>query len=205
MCSISRISPSWARAGCKKTLYLLRYPCKVYSFIHSLLSDTATTSIRWIFILFLYSICVFLKQAVGPSLRKRWLWGLNSGNNLRTRCAPESEAGLEESVPKLSWKNWNTSNPAWTQPHSSSFIGAGCMGRWATTSPLLCFNLPVSPSIHSPSFPNPTFSRRLHFSLHCCFFSSPLFPLSFFSDSNPPPPPPPPPPAFSLTSLLHFF
>ena len=41
MCSISRISPSWARAGCKETLCLLHYPRKikfihsVYSFIHS--------------------------------------------------------------------------------------------------------------------------------------------------------------------------
>ena len=34
MCSISRISPSWARAGCKKTLCLLHYPCKK-KFIHS--------------------------------------------------------------------------------------------------------------------------------------------------------------------------
>ena len=34
MCSISRISPSWARAGCKKTLCLLHYPCKI-KFIHS--------------------------------------------------------------------------------------------------------------------------------------------------------------------------
>ena len=34
MCSISRISPSWERAGCKKTLCLLHYPCKI-KFIHS--------------------------------------------------------------------------------------------------------------------------------------------------------------------------
>ena len=34
MCSISRISPSWARAGCKKTLCLLHYPRKI-KFIHS--------------------------------------------------------------------------------------------------------------------------------------------------------------------------
>ena len=33
-CSISRISPSWARAGCKKTLCLLHYPRKI-KFIHS--------------------------------------------------------------------------------------------------------------------------------------------------------------------------
>ena len=36
--SISRISPSWARAGCKKTLCLLHYPRKIKfinSFIHS--------------------------------------------------------------------------------------------------------------------------------------------------------------------------
>ena len=38
MCSISRSSPSLARAGCKKTLCLLHYPRKIkftYSFIHS--------------------------------------------------------------------------------------------------------------------------------------------------------------------------
>ena len=29
MCSISRISSSWARAGCKKTLCLLHYPRKI--------------------------------------------------------------------------------------------------------------------------------------------------------------------------------
>ena len=34
MCSISRISPSWARTGCKKTLCLLHYPHKI-KFIHS--------------------------------------------------------------------------------------------------------------------------------------------------------------------------
>ena len=33
-CSISGISPSWARAGCKKTLRLLHYPRKI-KFIHS--------------------------------------------------------------------------------------------------------------------------------------------------------------------------
>ena len=33
-CSISGISPSWARAGCKKTLCLLHYPRKI-KFIHS--------------------------------------------------------------------------------------------------------------------------------------------------------------------------
>ena len=33
-CSISTISPSWARAGCKKTLCLLHYPLKI-KFIHS--------------------------------------------------------------------------------------------------------------------------------------------------------------------------
>ena len=32
MFSISRISPSWARAGCKKTLCLLHYPLKVCLF-----------------------------------------------------------------------------------------------------------------------------------------------------------------------------
>ena len=38
VCGISRISPSWARAGCKKTLCLLHYPRKIkfiHSFIHS--------------------------------------------------------------------------------------------------------------------------------------------------------------------------
>ena len=35
MCSISRISLSWARAGCKKTLCLLHYPRKI-KFVHSL-------------------------------------------------------------------------------------------------------------------------------------------------------------------------
>ena len=38
MCSISRISPSWARAECKKTLCLLHYPRKIKfisSFLHS--------------------------------------------------------------------------------------------------------------------------------------------------------------------------
>ena len=33
------ISPSWARAGCKKTLSLIHYPCEIkviHSFIHSL-------------------------------------------------------------------------------------------------------------------------------------------------------------------------
>ena len=34
MCSIIRISPSWVRAGCKKTLCLLHYPRKI-KFIHS--------------------------------------------------------------------------------------------------------------------------------------------------------------------------
>ena len=34
LCSISRISPSWTRAGCKKTLCLLHYPRKI-KFIHS--------------------------------------------------------------------------------------------------------------------------------------------------------------------------
>ena len=41
MCSMSRISPSWARAGCKKTLCLLHYPRKIkfiHSFIHSFIS-----------------------------------------------------------------------------------------------------------------------------------------------------------------------
>ena len=33
-CSISRISPPWARAGCKQTLCLLHYPRKI-KFIHS--------------------------------------------------------------------------------------------------------------------------------------------------------------------------
>ena len=39
MCCISRISSSWARAGCKKTLCLLHYPRKIkfiHSFIHSI-------------------------------------------------------------------------------------------------------------------------------------------------------------------------
>ena len=39
MCSVSRISPWWARAGFKKTLCLLHYPRKIkfiHSFIHSL-------------------------------------------------------------------------------------------------------------------------------------------------------------------------
>ena len=38
ICSVSRISPSWARAGCKKTLCLLHCPRKIkfiHSFIHS--------------------------------------------------------------------------------------------------------------------------------------------------------------------------
>ena len=37
LCNISRISPSWTRAGCKKTLCLLHYPKKFfYSFSLSL-------------------------------------------------------------------------------------------------------------------------------------------------------------------------
>ena len=38
VCGISRISPSWARAGCKKTLCLIHYPRNIrfiHSFIHS--------------------------------------------------------------------------------------------------------------------------------------------------------------------------
>ena len=47
ICSISRISPSWARAGCKKTLCLLHYPRKIkfiHSFIHSLTGSACIIS-----------------------------------------------------------------------------------------------------------------------------------------------------------------
>ena len=54
VCSISRISPSWARAGCKKTLCLLHYPCKI-KFIHSFILSLS---------LWRVCVCVSVRESV---------------------------------------------------------------------------------------------------------------------------------------------
>ena len=83
-CSISRISPSWARAGCKKTLCLLHYPRKIkfihlfiHSFIHSCISgESYRRSLRSL-LLCLCDICWALINSLvccfSVEMEKNWV------------------------------------------------------------------------------------------------------------------------------------
>ena len=80
VCSISRISPSWARAGCKKTLCLLHYPRKI-KFIHSfILSLSLSLSLGPVCIeerMCVY-LCAFLPKIRRAAVKRR-IHGDNAG------------------------------------------------------------------------------------------------------------------------------
>ena len=55
------ISPSWARAGCKKSLSLINYPCEI-KFIRSFIHSLSLSEYVWIALLPVYfcSVCMYI-------------------------------------------------------------------------------------------------------------------------------------------------
>ena len=126
MCSISRISPSWARAGCKKTLCLLHYPRKIkfiqsfiHSFIHSLITRKIS-ALRW--------------AAIGAVLLFHYLWGTKSQDSVHKpqpfwREKRASSLGQTSSrKTKTKQKNSELVECCFTSTETVGLLGTGRLG-----------------------------------------------------------------------------